>query len=48
VVWSRDFDARAAARSTSARDVVLAFDEALGRAMADLVAVSLRDTPPPR
>jgi hypothetical protein len=27
---------------------VLAFDEALGRAMADLVAVSLRDTPPPR
>jgi len=48
VVWSRDFEARATARSTSARDVVAAFDEALGRAMADLVLVTLRDTPPPR
>jgi cholesterol transport system auxiliary component len=48
VVWSRDFEARAPARTTSARDVVAAFDEALGRAMADLVVVTLRDTPPPR
>lgn len=47
-VWTRDFEARVQARAATAPEVVTAFDLALSQVMAEIVAVAVRDTPPPR
>jgi cholesterol transport system auxiliary component len=45
-VWVRDFSAQVTARTAAAPEVVAAFDQALGQVMAEIVAVTVRDTPP--
>lgn len=47
-IWMRDFEARVTARASSAPEVVAAFDQALNQVMAEIIAVAIRDTPPPR
>lgn len=48
IQWSRDFEAKVVARASRAPDVVAAFDQALGQVMAEIVASTVRDTPPAR
>jgi len=48
IQWTRDFEAKAVARASSAPAVVAAFDQALGQVMAEIVAVTVRDTPAQR
>lgn len=45
IVWTRDFAAKVVARTSSAPAVVAAFDQALGQVMAEIVAVTVRETP---
>lgn len=48
ILWTREFETRLTAKASTAPDVVAAFDEALGQAMAEIVAVAVRETPPVR
>lgn len=47
-VWMRDFSARVTARTSTAPEVVAAFDQALSQVMAEIVAVAVRETPAPQ
>jgi len=46
-VWTRDFTARVPAKTRSPKEVISAFDQALGLVMAEIVTTTVRDTPPP-
>lgn len=47
-VWTRDFSAKVPARAAAAPEVVLAFDQALGQVMAEIVAAVAREPGPAR
>lgn len=47
-VWMRDFSARVTARTSTAPEVVVAFDQALSQVMAEIVAAAVRETPAPQ
>jgi cholesterol transport system auxiliary component len=46
ILWTRDFEARAAAGNVTAGNVVAAFDAALGQVMADIVVATINGPPP--
>jgi cholesterol transport system auxiliary component len=46
ILWTRDFEARAAAGNVTASNVVAAFDAALGQVMADIVAATVNGPSP--
>jgi ABC-type uncharacterized transport system auxiliary subunit len=46
--WMRDFSARVTARTSTAPEVVAAFDQALSQVMAEIVAAAVRETPAPQ
>jgi cholesterol transport system auxiliary component len=46
LLWTRDFEARAAAGNVTASNVVAAFDTALSQVMADIVAATVNGPPP--
>src|SRR5689334_14287386 len=45
ILWTRDFEARAASGNVTASNVVAAFDTALGQVMADIVAATVNGPP---